>query len=119
MVEHVPPPATAVAAQEDPSMKCSGCRQEEDQTPVVYGLMIWSPILPRGVCHLTCHEGENYRLCNNDGCNSVLIFIEKALDSSPLTRHLKDLWTHAQINWESSDLKPWQVEHRRPEMARA
>lgn len=95
-------------------MNCKVCGQPENLTPVIYQVLVFCPALPHGVFHLTC--GEDYRVCDNDGCDSILRFVKKALGSHSVTRNVLDLWTHAQIDWAVPSKKPWQIEHRRQPM---
>ena len=90
---------------------CQVCGKSENLTPPIYQVLVFSPGLPGGIFHITC--AEEYRVCDHEGCGSVLRFLNRALEAHPVTRQVLDLWTNAQIDWTVPEMRPWRISHKR------
>lgn len=85
---------------------CRLCGLPEKLSPRVKLVLVYAASLENGCYHLV--PSEDYRVCLHDGCESVVRFIYRAIDAHPQTRGTE--WTHAQIDFCSPYLKPWQIE---------
>jgi|GEM_PF-4132915 len=105
-----------MADPSQPDGKCRICGRPESLTPVVAVVLVWAPALAQPYPVI---PGAAHRVCDNDGCASVLRFIERAIGAHAAISAFATSWTSVQIDWCDADLKPWRIKYRRPEMASA
>lgn len=65
---------------------------------------------------------EDYSVCQNTDCESVLRLVARAIDSHPVTRSHAAEWTQVTVVFADPEQSPWRVRERRapaPPVARA
>lgn len=97
----VPPDAESV----DGALVCKMCRKPRKRTPAVNVILLKTPWLVKPYRLL---PAEDYTLCANGGCASVVQFIEAAINSHPEAR------TSIGANWHQvrlvfDDLDGWKI----------
>lgn len=93
-------------------MTCPVCDGPSNPSSIVAVVLIWAQGAQRPFRLL---PAEDYYVCANEGCESVLLFIRRAMDAHPQARMFAEAWTTVEIAWNTEGVKPWHLTHRRPD----